>query len=78
MELDQRVKSLEYEVKILKNELQRTLLEIQEQILIHYYPSLRADESTPSDGTIQNLEALRAKISAHTSTPPKPEKPEER
>lgn len=73
MELDQRVKALEYEVKILKNELQRTLLEIQEQILVHYYPSLRADESTPSEGTIQTIEALRAKIGGQASAPPKPE-----
>jgi hypothetical protein len=61
MELEQRVKTLEYEVKILKNEIQRTLLDIQEQVLIHYYPTLRADESKPSEGTIQALEALRAK-----------------
>ncbi len=29
MELEQRVKTLEYEIKILKNEVQRTLLDIQ-------------------------------------------------
>jgi len=38
--LEQRVKTLEYEMKILKNQIQRTLLDIQEQILIHYYPTL--------------------------------------
>ncbi len=43
MELEDRVKTLEYEVKLLKNEIQRVLLEIQEQILVHYYPSLRSD-----------------------------------
>lgn len=61
MELEQRVKALEYEIKILKNEIQRTLLDIQEQILVHYYPALRSEESAPSDGTLQAIEAIRAK-----------------
>jgi len=60
-QLEQRVKSLEYEVKILKNEIQRTLLDIQEQILVHYYPSLRAEESGPTGGTVQSLATIRAK-----------------
>jgi hypothetical protein len=63
MELEQRVKTLEYEVKILKNEVQRTLLDIQEQVLIHYYPMLRIDEPKPSDGTVQAVEQLRARNS---------------
>jgi len=57
MELEQRVKSLEFEMKILKNEVQRTLLDIQEQVLIHYYPSLRAEESAPT----QSIESVRDK-----------------
>jgi hypothetical protein len=61
MELDQRVKALEYEMKILKNEIQRTLLDIQEQILVHYYPALRSEETKPSDGLMQTIEQLRAK-----------------
>ena len=61
MELEQRVKTLEYEMKILKNEIQRTLLDIQEQVLIHYYPSLRTEETAPSEGVIQALESVRAK-----------------
>lgn len=61
MELEQRVKALEYDMKILKNEIQRTLLDIQEQILIHYYPSLRTEETAPSEGIIQALESVRAK-----------------
>lgn len=61
MELEQRVKALEYEMKILKNEIQRTLLDIQEQVLIHYYPSLRTEETAPSEGVIQALESVRAK-----------------
>ncbi len=61
MELEQRVKALEYELKILKNEIQKTLLGIQEQILVHYYPSLRTDDSVPSEGTILAFESVRAK-----------------
>jgi hypothetical protein len=61
MELEQRVKALEYEMKILKNEIQRTLLDIQEQILVHYYPTLRSEDAVPSEGTLQAFEAIRAK-----------------
>jgi hypothetical protein len=61
VELEQRVKALEYEMKILKNEIQKTLLGIQEQILVHYYPSLRTDDSAPSEGTILAFESVRAK-----------------
>lgn len=45
MELEQRVKTLEQEIKILKGQIQRTLLDVQEQLLIHYHPSLRTAES---------------------------------
>ncbi len=61
MTLEKRVKSLEYEIKILKNEIQRTLLDIQEQILVHYYPTLRTEELTPTEGTIQTIESIKAK-----------------
>lgn len=44
MKLESRVEALELELKILKNEIQATLLEIREQILNHYYPELRAEE----------------------------------
>lgn len=44
MDLEQRVKVLEQEVAILKNQIQATLLDIQEQILVHQYPALRAEE----------------------------------
>ena len=60
-QLEQRVKTLEYEIKILKNEVQRTLLDIQEQILVHYYPTLRAEDEGPSEGTIQSIEEIREK-----------------
>ncbi len=72
MELEQRVKTLEYEFKILKNEIQRTLLDIQEQILVHYYPALRQDETTPSDGIVQTVDQLRAKRGVTESAPPSP------
>ena len=63
MELDQRVKALEYELKILKNEIQRTLLDIQEQVLVHYYPSLRAEDTTPPADAVAQLSR------AQTATP---------
>jgi hypothetical protein len=43
MKLETRVETLEHELKILKNEIQETLLEIQSQVLEHYYSSLRSD-----------------------------------
>lgn len=57
MELDARVKALEYELKILKNEVQRTLLDIQEQVLIHYYPSLRAEDTTPPAEVVNQVKS---------------------
>jgi len=70
MELEQRVKTLEYEMKLLKNEVQRTLLDIQEQVLVHYYPALRTEEEKPSEGTIQAIEVLRSRQKpANPSTP---------
>src|SRR5688572_10173408 len=44
MKEESRIEALEHELKILKNEIQTTLLEIREQILNHYYPELRAEE----------------------------------
>jgi hypothetical protein len=61
MELEQRVKALEYEMKIVKNEIQRTLLDIQEQVLVHYYPTLRLEESGTPKGVIETVEVIRAK-----------------
>ena len=63
MELEQRVKALEYEVKILKNEIQRVLLDIHEQVLVHYYPSLRQDDGTPPEGVAMEIESIRSKQS---------------
>jgi hypothetical protein len=36
VELEQRVKALEYEVKILKNEIQRTLKDVQDHVVAKY------------------------------------------
>jgi len=71
VELEQRIKTLEYEMKILKNEIQRTLLDIQEQVLIHYYPALRTEETAPSEGTLQAFETVRTK-QAEATPPPAP------
>ena len=73
-QLEQRVKSLEYEIKILKNEIQRTLLDIQEQILVHYYPSLRTDEKAgSSEGAAQSIESVREKKQQLGGAPDPPE-----
>jgi len=69
MELEQRVKTLEYEMKILKNEVQRTLLDIQEQVLVHYYPSLRTEDSSPPESTLRSLDSIREKKGALGPSP---------
>ncbi len=61
MTVEQKVKMLEYEMKILKNEIQRTLLDIQEQLLLHYYPSLRTDESSPPESILRSIETIQKK-----------------
>ncbi len=60
-EAEQTVKALEYDMKAVKSEFQRSLLDIQEQLLIHYYPSLRADHTAPTEGVIQSLQQIRQK-----------------
>jgi len=59
--LEVRLEALEAEVKVLKSEIQNILLEIQEQVLLHYYPSLRVEDEEPSDMVIQALETVRKK-----------------
>lgn len=51
MKIENRVEALEVELKILKNEIQSTLLEIREQVLNHYYPELRAEEPSRAAAT---------------------------
>jgi len=58
MQLEDRMKVLEDEMKVLKNQIQSTLLDIQEQVLIHYYPSLRAEGSSPSEDTRPSVKPL--------------------
>jgi hypothetical protein len=53
MELEHRVKVLEQEVQILKNQIQAALLDIQEQVLVHYYPSLRTEVVPAPPGAAQ-------------------------
>lgn len=51
MDLEQRVETLEQELQILKNQIQTTLLDIQEQLLTNAYPSLRAEDMMPESTT---------------------------
>ena len=41
--LEQKIKRLEDRLKILENQIQNTLLDIREQIVGTFYPSLRSD-----------------------------------
>jgi hypothetical protein len=50
VDLEHRVKVLEQELEILKNQVQATLLDIQEQLLSSYHPALRADHVNALDG----------------------------
>ena len=69
MELEKRVLAFEYEIKILKNEIQRVLLDVQEEILIHYYPSLETEEDASSQGIMPFLESTHDSLEM-TSEPP--------
>jgi hypothetical protein len=77
MKIENRVEALEVELKILKSEIQVTLLEIREQVLNHYYPELRAEEpSRPtlaaksSDPRSRTRTAADFSPSAPAPTPP--------
>lgn len=52
MELEDRVVTLEHEIKILKNEIQQTLLDLREFLLTTTYPELNGEE------TSDNMDAL--------------------
>jgi len=77
MELEGRIAALENEMRILKNEIQSTLVDIQEQILTHYYPALRAEESFPSEEIKESLRSMpsewrrRESEPEETSAPPR-------
>lgn len=49
MDLEHRVTVLEQELTILKNQIQATLLDIQEQLLTGHYPALRAEGPAPTE-----------------------------
>jgi hypothetical protein len=68
MDLEKRVQQLEEELEILKNQIQMTLLDIQEQLLTNAYPSLRS-EHQPS---APNMPAPQAPASVYTPPPPEP------
>jgi hypothetical protein len=46
---EHRVEALEQEVEILKNQIQATLLSIQEHLLTHAHPELRPESAPPSE-----------------------------
>ena len=48
-QLEQRVKTLEHEVNTLRSGLKDVLLDIQEQLLLRYYPDLMADVDPSSE-----------------------------
>ena len=70
--LEQRIKTLEYEIKILKNEIQRTLLDIQEQVLSHYYPELRSASGSLEDAAKVAYEQVREKKKGMAGDEPEP------
>lgn len=67
MDIEQRVKSLEQEMKILKNQVQKTLLDIQEQILVHYHPALRTEDESHDEISVLAQGAARP---AHSNGQP--------
>jgi hypothetical protein len=72
MDLEKRVLSLEYQIKILKNEIQRLLLQVQENILIHYYPILETEEYSPKPSPKNPPKKVEDPEPALVSTPPEP------
>jgi hypothetical protein len=59
MALEDRVAVLEDQMKILTNEIQSILLDIEEQVLAHYFPELRPDESSFPGSAPRTLSATR-------------------
>lgn len=67
VQLEQRIATLENEVKTLKDEVRRILLDIQEQLLIHYDLS-PSDDSVLSQDTQDALAAIRRKQATLSDT----------
>jgi len=75
VDLEGRMKILEDQMKILKNEIQGALVDIQEQILVHYYPALRAEGPSPSKEIMESLQPAlpeRRREEPEMSAPPRP------
>jgi hypothetical protein len=75
MKDESRIEALEHELKILKNEIQATLLEIREQILNHYYPELRAEEPLHSHSLPIRPQVGRPGVPAKAVSRSQPEAP---
>jgi hypothetical protein len=73
MKEESRIEALEHELKILKNEIQSTLLEIREQILNHYYPELRAEEPMHSHSLPVRPQVGRPQVPAKATPRSQPE-----
>jgi hypothetical protein len=71
VELEQRIRALELEMKILKNEVQRTLLDVQEQVLLNHRPVITS-ESKPSGSKVQASESKRAQPPVVSAAPAAP------
>lgn len=74
MKEESRIEALKHELKILKNEIHATLLEIREQILNHYYPELRAEE--PLHNASLPVRPQVGRPGAPTKSTPRPQMPE--
>ena len=77
-----RVRALEDELKVVKNEIQATLLDIQKEILAHYYSSDQTSGSSRNLGDRVQLDGNnRAQFASDTPegrNPPRIESPSER
>ncbi len=71
MDLEQRVTMLEQELQILKNQIQATLLDIQEHLLTNTYPALRA-EAQPETAPLMPVSAKPAAPAEPEGTPAPP------
>lgn len=71
MDLEKRVEQLEQELEILKNQIQTTLLAIQEHVLSNTYPALRAPERGMGSAP---AEVVPSHTEEPTPPPPSPRK----
>ncbi|MBI5302721.1 MAG: hypothetical protein HY868_11330 [Chloroflexi bacterium] len=58
MELEQRVKALEFELKILKNEIQHTITQVHELVLAQYAAEAAAAVSKPAESPTPVIKAV--------------------